>query len=213
MEPQDSGGTIQPVHQWPVWTPNALPSGEPAMEYSWLGAGDFDCTLMQHRFPAQPDKPLASDTPYFATAVVKPKSVRGGFIFTQRFTLPDMEMCLRRWTSVDQVVISSATNSFNYYTPLVDYTGQTLVCTWMYNGSAENPQALVRINGANIALIPWQGGLIPYAGASGLSVGYCNAVFEGFDGFIGDVRAYLGLDMSTMLASEQWSANFAGVSW
>lgn len=205
--PQNAAGVLAGVSQWPVKTPNITPSGEPGMEYSWLGPGDFGCTLTQC---LQTVTQLPDDAPYFVTAIVTPKGTRGGFVCTMRLTVPDLEMSLRQFNGPYQIVLSSQTNTQNYYTPLVDYTMQTIVCSWIFFGSAPVQQCLFRVNGVNISITPFLG-LAPYTGLRGFSIGYCNAVFEGFDGFITDVRGYLGTDMATVLASEAWSMDFAGL--
>ncbi len=211
MSPQDSGGTIAGVGQWPVWTPN-LQNGLPGL--IWTPCyGCFNGTLMQHIFPnGTLNKPTADDAPVTILAVAAMTDLRGGVIMTFRMNVLDYEVGMRQ-NGLYQLPVSNNGDAPAGYSLTQNYVGQgAILMDWEYYGQAGVPKARVNVNAVARSFLAGSiESLVAYNGVSGFSIGYRNANLQySWPGPIYEIIGYLGTDPATITEAraylnEKWA--------
>ncbi len=208
---KDSNGVVLPVGQWPVWTPGAAGgNGLPGMLWSRAAFTNQNTAYP----PGTLNKPSADNAAVTILAVVRPFDLQGGHVLTLRLNNLDCEFMLEHYgpNPAYQQGSSAAQDAQGtlFDIGLIDYSNQTVLVDWTFYGPFLRPD--IFINGTLRPLLAPGTTQAGYAGVSGYSVGFCNAVFSrNWNGYIFEILGYLGTDTTVRAAARSYLARKWGI--
>ncbi len=206
---QDAHGVALPVGQWPVWTPGAQGT-LPGMLWSRAAFTNQNAIYPNGTL----NKPSADSAPVTILAVVRPFDLQGGHVLTLRLNNLDCEFMLEHYgpNPLFQQGSSAAQDAQGtlFQQGLIDYSNQTVLVDWTFYGPFLRPD--IFINGTLRPLLAPGTTQAGYAGVSGYSVGFCNAVFSrNWNGYIFEILGYLGTDTTVRAAARSYLARKWGI--
>lgn len=213
VEAQNVFGVPTPNSQRPVYMAGLAPNGRGGLHLD----GSKSQFLLKRYPNGTLNQPTADGEPLLIMAVVRPSAAMVdntfyGTALTMRHTNEDLECSLRRadiflYGKV-QIPMSSAQNAHAHYIGtgtapypngtafVTDYGNQMLLMTWQWLGVGNDPNSVVRINGAGLPEFTFSAtAMLPYDGVSGYAVGFCNANAGSYwDGDLFEFLGYRGAD-------------------
>ena len=208
VAPVDSFGTLAPVGQWPVFTPNAI-NGLPALQFTAASS-----QKLQHNYiGGTTNKPTPDGSPITCLALVKATAADMGIVCTLRENNNDLEMGIRRGFGNEYMLSSAQDHSGKVVSgQSIDRTGQILALVWQFFGV---PNASMTINGVAQKLTDVNGNepLLPYSGEVGFAIGTIPAVFAGFlSAYVAEVMLYGDTNPATVAQASNYLMQRAGLS-